>query len=166
MQLAGRKLSRIAAVLFQQLIVARRPVWTQREVQVIALADRALHSFFGPCTNPDRRMGLLDRFGLDMHVFDLGKLAFESNGVFCPQTPEQVEPFPQTSRALWAGHTKAGEFIDPITLSDSEIEPPVGEVVNERHVFGHPDRMVEGEQQHKRANPNAFGPRRNSSRGV
>src|SRR5271168_2079046 len=90
----------------------------------------------GPRADPDWRMGLLYRLGMQRHRLDLVELAREGDLFVGPQPPDKLDAFGQARRALGTRKFEGCELLGTIALSDAEVETPVGEDIDAGGVFG------------------------------
>ncbi len=111
--------------------------------------------------HPHRRMRLLRRRRLDDDVLEAPELAVMREALLRrPGLHDHVERFIEARVGFLDRQAEAGEFVVPIALADAEIEPAAGQQIDGRRLLGDQNRIVPGQNQNRRAEPQRLGLRR------
>ena len=70
-----------------------------------------------------------------------------------PGFQNDVERFVEPRVSFFHRNAETREFAVAITFADAEIEPPAGEKIDGRCLFGEQHRIVPWQHQHRRAKP-------------
>ena len=102
---------------------------------------------------PDRRIGLLERLGLRQRLVELEELALERDLVLGPRHLDDLHHLRRDRRALIEIDAPADELVLVDADAGAELDPPVRQMVEHRHLLREPQRMVERQLPHHRADP-------------
>ena len=130
------------------------------EQQIVTLlrdpADRALAAG----AHPDRRVGLLRGRRLDDDAVETPIPAAMRKRFFGgPRLDDNVEGFVEPCVGLFHRHAEPGEFVVAIALADAEIEPAPGEKIEGCRLLRQQHRIVPGQHDDRRSEPQAPGAR-------
>jgi hypothetical protein len=122
---------------------------------VVGQRRRALEGELPPSTDPDRRVRLGERLGLDPRVLYRVVVSLERHRVIRPEGLHELQPLLEAGPALLQGSAVEGELVGLVTDGHPEDEAAAGDHVQERRVFRQPHRVIEGEDQDIRAERDA-----------
>src|SRR5215831_2834916 len=74
-----------------------------------------------------------------------------------PCLEDDAEGLVEPRVGLFHRHTEPSEFIVSVALADAEIEPASGEEIESRRLFGQQDRIMPGQYDHGRSEPQPSG---------
>ena len=137
------------------------------EQQVVALARGAADRLGAAGAHPERRVRLLDRGGLDDDVVVAPPFSLVGEAALAgPRLADHVDRLVEPRGRLVLLDTEAGEFVGPVALADAEIEPAVRQQVERRGLLGDQHRVVPGQHDHRGAEADRRGARRQVGKQV
>ena len=93
--------------------------------------------------DPDRRVGLLDRPGIQVDVTEAVELAVVGDAVLGPEPLDDVDALLEPGAALVHAHAEDLELLGDEGAAEAHVETAVAEVVQHRQLGGELDRVVE-----------------------
>src|SRR6185436_6974638 len=78
----------------------------------------------------------------------------------------KLTPSARRAERSWRARLKPVNSSVRYPLPDPQVKAPVREIIDERDIFGHADRMIEREQEDKRPEANPFRPARDGRRSL
>ena len=112
----------------------------------------------------DRRMRLLHRLGDHADVGDLVVLPLERKRLPGPRARQDLQRFLESLPVLVLRHAVAAELGGAVAAPHAHVESALRDDVDERHLLGEPERLVEREDRGGEADTNALGPGRDRAR--
>lgn len=89
------------------------------------------------CSEPDRRMRALHRFGLDRHIIELPELAVEGKSrLIRPSGLHQLEPLDETCDERLPVNAERRKVAEATTGRHPNLHPTVAKPVHRRHGRG------------------------------
>ena len=113
--------------------------------QVAAQSPGPLSGGDGPGGHPQRRVRLLHRLGLHLHVLERESAAFEGDPVLGPGATHDLDALLHPRRALLVGHVQRLELQHTVADADADVQPAAQEVVQNGHLLGYEQRVVQGQ---------------------
>jgi hypothetical protein len=77
--------------------------------------------------------------------------------VLLPQAPQHGEALGETGAAVGGVDAVPGELMGSVALAEAGVDAPVGQHIEGGDVLGHPDGVVEREEQEVEADPDPLG---------
>src|SRR5438128_764067 len=114
--------------------------------EMVAIACGALGRRAGARADPNGH-GLLDGLGVERHVAHREVLALVTDVVLTEYAPDYLDAFAQPRGAFGARDVEALELLRAVALSQTEVEPPVGQYVECRRLLRDVQRMMQRHEQ-------------------
>src|SRR5271155_2915157 len=128
------------------------------EQQIVALARGAADRLGTAGAEPEGRMRLLNRVGLDDDVVEMPALTMMRKPALArPRLADHVHRLVEPLGRLLGRDAEAGEFVGAIALADPEIEAAIRQQVECCRLLGDQDRVVPRQYHDRGAEPNALG---------
>ena len=113
-----------------------------------AVFGHPTHTRFNGSTDPDGRMGFLDRLRCHRHIRVGIKFPRKREALLSPGPDEDIHDFFHAHTAFFAGDTKSGEFLGPVSWGNAEYQTSFRQQIDNRCFFGQVNRIIEGQQDH------------------
>ena len=131
------------------------------EQQVVALARGAPDAVVAAGGEPQRRVRALQRLGLDHDVVVVPVLAAMAEAALGgPRLADDLHRLVEALGGLVDRDAEAVELGLAVALADAEIDPPAGQQVERRDLLGDQHRIVPRQHDHRGAEPDVLGARR------
>src|SRR5512139_1548690 len=100
---------------------------------------------------PEGGMGLLGRGEFERHAIEGEEVPAMREDIAFERGEEDFEGFFEASLGAAGAVAPEVVFDGGDAAADTDLEPPVGELVEHADLFDEPERVIEGEEVHKRA---------------
>ena len=126
-------------------------------LEIAAQARGALRSGGSTGRHPYRRVGPLHRLRLDLRVVDGEAAAVEVDPFLGPRPPHDLDAFLDARRTLVLRDAEDFKLLQPVPDPDAHVEPPAEQLVQDGHLLGDEQRVVEGQDLDGGADAYALG---------
>ena len=106
----------------------------------------------------------LQGLGDHAHVVEREEAPRVAEALFGPRAAHDLDGLVEALAALLLGHAVSGELGRAVAPPHAHVEPAVRDDVDEGHLLGEAQRLVEREDRGGEADPNPLGPRRDRAR--
>src|SRR5262249_11369465 len=125
--------------------------------EAVAVPDGAPQRVRMAGAEPDRGVGLLERFGLHSRVLQLPEPPVEVDPLFCPESLHQPQPLVELGHQAGGVDLESGKHPAPPSRADADLEPTPAQLVQRAQALGQVHRAVQRGDEHHAAQAYALG---------
>src|ERR1700730_15138201 len=111
--------------------------------EAVAVAQRTAHRCRMMATDPERRVRLLEGFGLHHGTLELPEATAEGDARLGPAGLHQLQSFREASDEAGRINLEGGEHSPPSSGSNTDLEAPTTELIERADALGEVDRIVQ-----------------------
>ena len=159
------QLTEIASALAAQASEGREPLADgirSRKVEAIPAIPEgrdATQRRIAVAADDDRNPSLPDRLGVDAHAIEADELSVKRGHILAPQDPHGIEVLVRAPAPSGEGDAERRELLARPADPHPERQPPAGQGIEARCLLGQKDRVVLGQQEDPRREPDPLGRR-------